>query len=365
MNSSSNEVKKLEPEVVIEYEPEPDDYNYVPPEVPIDEEELKQLNYTGQGSDNKQVIKVVAIIVVVAIVGAIIGLIFGNISESNNDEKRKSTIASTIKRSVDNKVANFNKFATEFDKLSGAESYNKSLFDSVMSNFQSFDFLLDMSSEVSSEVILLNGNPLANPVKALREYSANTMLLTQLLSIHLNETRIDEEEIQMLIEKKGVSEVTYAMQINSDGIYYLGSAAPRDQFANGVVSIFTYRNVVKDNQELSDMYSAYKSEKGWSTAQRQYRDYVPTKAESKSLAEFDLPNRVMYEVTDRRGNDNQLFADEVLLVDRKLLFGKAANALDRYNQRTDQIKRLVEDTRKVSANISSDLSVFIKDKDAE
>ena len=360
LNSSSNnsEVKAADPNVIIEYEyePEPDDYNYEAPDTPIDEEEFRQLTYTGDVTDNSKVIKAVIVILIAAIIGGVIGLIIGSQAEKNNDIQRKSSIASTIKRSYDAKVESFGKLATEFDKLSGSD-YEKAKFDDFMSKLSDFDYMLDMSSDISSEVILLNGDSRANPVKNLREYSADTMLLTQLLSIHKNETRADEEEIASLIEKGGTNEVTYAMSINPDSVFYLGKNAPREQFANGVLNIYTLREAIDNDEELSSAYNAYKSDKGWSAAQREMRDYVPGKGEN--LDNLDIPNRIMYDVLNRRGESNLMFADEIILVDRKLLFGNSANALDRYKQRTTQIAKLISNIRSESATISTDLAVFM------
>ncbi len=360
LNSSSNnsEVKAAEQNVIIEYEyePEPDDYNYEAPDTPIDEEEFRQLTYTGNNANNTKVMIAVVIIMVAALIGGVIGLVIGGIVEDNNDIKRKSTIASTVKRIYDTKIEGFNAFAVAYQNIANGD-YNAETFDKFMMNLSQYDFMLDMSSDISSEIILLNGDSRANPVKNLREYSADTMLLTQLLSIHRNETHVDEEEIVALMEKGGSEEVTYAMSINPDSVYYLGKTAPREQFANGVISIYTLREEIDNDEALSNIYESYKSDKGWSAAQREMRDYQPAKGEN--VGELDLPNRIMYEVANRRGDLNYVFADEIVLVDRKLLFGKAANALDRYKQRSMQISNLIENIKKESTSISGDLELFM------
>lgn len=360
LNSSSNnsEVKAAEQNVIIEYEyePEPDDYNYEAPDTPIDEEEFRQLTYTGNNTNNTKVMIAVVIIMVAALIGGVIGLVIGGIVEDNNDIKRKSTIASTVKRIYDTKIEGFNAFAAAYQNIANGD-YSAETFDKFMMNLSQYDFMLDMSSDISSEIILLNGDSRANPVKNLREYSADTMLLTQLLSIHRNETHVDEEEIVALMEKGGSEEVTYAMSINPDSVYYLGKTAPREQFANGVISIYTLREEIDNDEALSNIYESYKSDKGWSAAQREMRDYQPAKGEN--VGELDLPNRIMYEVANRRGDLNYVFADEIVLVDRKLLFGKAANALDRYKQRSMQISNLIENIKKESTSISGDLELFM------
>ena len=360
LNSSSNnsEVKAAEQNVIIEYEyePEPDDYNYEAPDTPIDEEEFRQLTYTGNNANNTKVMIAVVIIMVAALIGGVIGLVIGSVAEGNNDIKRKSSIASTVKRVYDTKLEGFNNFAAAYQTMANGD-FNAETFDKFMRDLDKYDFMLDMSSDISSEIILLNGDSRANPVKNLREYSADTMLLTQLLSIHRNETRVDEEEIVALMEKGGSEEVTYAMSINPDSVYYLGKTAPREQFANGVLNIYTLRDEIDNDEALSNVYGSYKSDKGWSAAQREMRDYQPAKGEN--VGDLDLPNRIMYEVANRRGDLNYMFADEIVLVDRKLLFGKAANALDRYKQRSTQISNLIENIKKESTSISSDLEVFM------
>jgi hypothetical protein len=117
------------------------------------------------------------------------------------------------------------------------------------------------------------------------------------------------------------------------------------------------REEIDNDEALSNIYESYKSDKGWSAAQREMRDYQPAKGEN--VGELDLPNRIMYEVANRRGDLNYVFADEIVLVDRKLLFGKAANALDRYKQRSMQISNLIENIKKESTSISGDLELFM------
>ena len=133
LNSSSNnsEVKAADQDqnVIIEYEyePEPDDYNYEAPDTPIDEEEFRQLTYTGNTTDNSKVIKAVIVIMIAAIIGGVLGLIIGSQAEKNNDIKRKSSIASTIKRSYDAKLEGFNNLASAFDGLSNSASFRISI----------------------------------------------------------------------------------------------------------------------------------------------------------------------------------------------------------------------------------------------
>ena len=112
------------------------------------------------------------------------------------------------------------------------------------------------------------------------------------------------------------------------------------------------------------MYSKMKIDNKWSEEQRMLRDFHQETKKgkgSKGAVEepLDLPNRLIYEVYDRKGKESQLFADEVVTVDRQLLFGKSANALERYKARTQQINELFDAAEKASATIVAELDKFI------
>lgn len=338
---------------------EEEDYNYVVPLKPLDENELEQLKWSVQ-SDNSKLPFVIGIILAAFVIGAIIGYVSATISASNADVTRKASVARVIQNTTKTRVNGFNAFAKEFTKAASMD-YDDMLFSSNVRNYSKHNFMLDISSDVSAEVVLLAGDPRANPITALRSYSANTLLLTQLLSVHVNETSADAEEIRMQLSNGANNEVTYAMQINADAVYYLETDAPRTQYANGVISIFTLKSVLNDDAEASEVYSQMKTDNTWSEYQRQRRDFVSTKKDS-AIEGLDLPNRLLYEVTDRRGREHTIFADELILVDRKLLFGNAANALERYNRRTAQIKKLVDETLLIGQSIEGLLDVFIASK---
>ena len=378
MNSSSSipgDVKELKgqfgvqgasaphPSVIVEEEPEPDDYNFVVVEKDVDEDAFRQMNWTmSSPAENKRVKLVVVIILVMALLGWLVGMGVGSIIESSNDTKRKSSIASTILRTVVPKLTGFETFARDFETIANAP-FNEGRFNSVVRNYARHGFMLDMSSEVTSEVLMLAGDSRANPLRDLRTFSANTMLLTQLLSIHVNETNADSEEIMALLEGGGSSEVIYAMRVNPDALYFLGTTAPRESYANGVLldfngvlQVFTLRGPILDDEEVSREYVQLKIEQKWSQAQRQYRDYVPRKGEPT----LELPNRMLYRVMDRFGRISLLFADEMFLINRKVLFGNAANALERYQRRTVEISKLIGEIRSSAKSIEPDLSVFVR-----
>ena len=346
------------------YEDEPDDYNYRPQYNEIDENELKALSAAHDDEKvDPRVYKATALFVIAAVIGAVIGLSAASVSASNADVQRKSNIAKTIQNTVNTKLEGFKEFKQDFQKVADGK-YSESLFAIGVRNYSNHNFMLDISSEVSSEAVLLAGDSHSNPLKGLREYSAKTMLLTQLLSVHVNETIAESDAIMELQSKGSEAKVTFAMQILPDAVYAMASA-PRSQYANGIIGIYTYKDVIKDDKEASTIYTNIKTDNKWSEAQKRLRDYVPAnKKEEAELAkqELDLPNRLIYRVLSRTGRDMMFFADDILLIDRQVLFGNSKNALERYKLRTDEINKLISEIDSASSTIVADLNAFIVSK---
>ena len=357
----NGQVEQQQEEPVIQevYEPEPDDYNFKPQLREVDEAEIRNLSAIREDDTvDTRVYKVSAMFLVAAIIGGIIGYICATSAATSADIHRKASIARQIKTTVEAKLEGFQKFETEFAKLESG-NFNEAAFNNALANYSKYNFMLDISSEVTSEALLLAGDNQANPLKGLRQYSAATMLMTQLLSNHLNETRADAESIAEL-QSSGESKVTYAMEIVPEGVYYLGTEAPRSQYANGVIGLYTYKEAIQDDHELARVYDNIKTDFKWSEAQRIRRDYVPAnKKEEAELEGLELPNRLIYRAMSRNGSESLLFADQVLLVDRQLLFGKSANAKERYNQRNEQIRKMLDEAKAASKDIVSELDVFI------
>lgn len=359
-NLNADVQSQEEPIIQEVYEPEPDDYNFQPQLREVDEVELRNLSAIREETTvDTRVYKVAALFLIAAIIGAAIGFGVASNSATKADIHRKSSIAETIKNTVTTKLDEFDKFEKTFKSIENG-NYNEATFGTLKEYASKHLYMLDISSEVTSEVVLLAGDSRANPLNGLRNYSANTMLLTQLLSSHLNETQADSDSIAELESRNGDSKVIYGMQVLPDAIYYLGTDAPRSQYANGVVGIFTYRDVIEDSNELERTYTQLKTDQNWSEFKQMRRNYVPAdKKEQLALGESVLPNHLIYRTLDRHGTENLLFADELVLVDRSLLFGKSANALERYKQRNQQIRQLIDNARKASADIISDLDKFI------
>ncbi|MBQ4360998.1 MAG: hypothetical protein II767_12170 [Proteobacteria bacterium] len=352
-----------EPIIEEVYEDEPDDYNYKPQLNEVDEEELKALSaYRAAERVDRRVYMATAAFIIAAIIGAVIGLVAATVSARNADVQRKSNIARTIQNTMKTKLQGFEEFRSDFARAADGR-YSEAVFNSNVRNYGARNFMLDISSEVTSEAVLLAKDPRSNPLAGLRNYSAKTMLLTQLLSVHVNETIAESDAILELQNKGDEAKVVYAMQILPDAVYALANAQ-RGQYANGVIGIYTYKDVVTDDNEASRTYTDLKTDNKWTEAQRNLRDYVATGKEKKLIDEkqLDLPNRLIYRVFNRTGRETMLFADELILIDRKVLFGDSKNALERYQQRNAEINKLIGEIQKSAATINDDLGKFIVEK---
>lgn len=352
-----------EPIIQEVYEEEPDDYNFVQPLREVDEHELRNLSAIRESdSVDKRVYMACGAFLIAALIGGGIGFAIASNAAAKAEVQRKAAIARTIKNTVNDRLDGLKSLKQAFSSVADS-NYNEAAFDSFRNNARTINFMLDMSSDVTAEAILLVEDTASNPLKAMRVYSAKSMLLRQLLETHNAETRAESDAISELQSHPDDASVVYAMQVIPEALNYLATDAPRSQYANGVLGIFTYRDVIEDDAAASTAYEQLKNENRWSEVQRQRRDYQPDAKEAKRLAAegLTLPNHLIYDVVDRTGRNYKLFADEIILVDRALFFGAAANAKQRYDLRTQQIRALIDELSSVSGTIVGDLDKFIPD----
>lgn len=367
-------VENSEPIIQEVYEAEPDDYNYVAQTREVDDAEMRSLSaVTPETSVDKRVYYASALFLVCALVGACIGYGVGLNAESKAAIQREASMARTVSGIMENKLAGLEALQKEFKKISG-ENYVASDYErgKYQINILSKDFMMDIAGDLSSEIILLGGKHVDGTVDGdailsmLRDYSAKSILLQQLLTTHGIETRAESEAIREIQSQGSDAKVVYALQVIPDALYYLAKDAPRFQYANGAINIFTYRSVIEEDQALSDAYSQLKVDNRWSELQRARRDYKPEDRREIAAIEaagLDLPNRYIYDVVDRRGDGVRLFADEVVLVDRSLFFGASAkNAKQRFDERAEIINNLIEDMLKNRDSIKTELAKFDKKK---
>lgn len=355
-----------EPIIQEVYENEPDDYNYVAQTREVDDAEIRSLSAVApETSVDKRVYMASALFFVCALIGAGIGFAVGSNAESEAAVQREAALASTAKSIMSAKLAGLESLKTEFGKISNG---NYVASDYERANYQlrilSQNFMMDMAGDLSSEIILLGHSDEGKAILSkLRDYSSKSVLLQQLLTTHGIETRAESETIIELQTKGNDAKVVYALQVIPDALYYLAKDAPRSQYANGAINVFTYRSVIEEDQALSDAYSQLKVDNRWSELQRARRDYKPEDRREMAAIEeagLDLPNRYIYDVVDRRGESVKLFADELVLVDRSLFFGESANAKQRFEQRSKKINDLIDNMLSSCSTVMSDLEKFDK-----
>ena len=350
------------------YENEPDDYNYVAPTREVDDAEIRSLSAVApETSVDKRVYMASVLFFICALIGASIGYAVGVNADSKASVERVNALGNSAYQVMKVKSEQLESLRAAFEKISGdtyvASGYER---EPYQAQILSKNFMMDIAGDLSAEIILLGDAEKGDVILSkLREYSAKSILLQQLLTTHGIETRAESESIIELQNKGGDAKVVYALQVIPDALYYLSKDAPRYQYANGIVGIYTYRNVIEEDQELSDAYSQLKVDNRWSELQRARRDYKPEDRREMAAIEaagLDLPNRYLYDVTDRRGDAAKLFADELILVDRNLFFGDSENAKQRFDHRSNNIKELIAAMQKDSSELVSALKKYDKDK---
>jgi len=367
----------VEEEVIIkeEYEQEPDDYNYEPQIREVDEAEIRNLSAVRIETEvDTRVYKASLLFLVCVLIGAVGGYVWAIMTAGTAELNRKASIAKTVKNSAEPKIASFKEFSKDINsilskKYDPGENNRLGTVAKLKENYDKYKdkIRLDMSSDVTTEAVILNKDGDNNPMKGLREYSAKSLMLVQLLGNHVKETMSERSSIEELIDKEdGGGNVTLAMQINTDFVYYLGTTAPRTQYANGVQSFYTYKDYIgegKSGEEadtaLATAFADYLAKNSLSDNQKTRRTYEPTSREKSELKDKIVPSRIMYEVINRKGDTVTLFADELVLVDREKLFGESANALQRYEQRCKQIQSLMKEIEQAGSNIVLDLNSYI------
>ena len=367
-----------EPIIQEVFEEEPDDYNYVPQIQEVDEEEIRNLSAIREETKvDTRVYKVCAGFFLAALIGGGIGMALAGNSASNADLARKSSMSRTLKTMVTDKLEQFEKYADVFSKFTAdTKNFDIDEFNDTVATYADYSFMLDMSSEVTAESVILAGDSRANPLVGLRKYSVDTIMLNNLISNHINETKADAEAIQELVAMNGAEmRDQYAVQILPDGVNQLMWSTSRSMYANGAIGLYTYKDMVGGDLEegperdakTAERYISYKNDAKWGNWQKERRDYVPEtpRGRNRNAEEtaLDLPNRMMHIVLDRKGEQKYFFTDEIIIVDRELFFGKSMNALERYELRTRQIQALIDQARADSKSIATDLEAFMNDAD--
>ncbi|MFA5623910.1 MAG: hypothetical protein WC966_02475 [Bradymonadales bacterium] len=343
-------------------EPEPEDYNYEPKEQQYDyDPSLYDPEITMPVSRGRYLV-MGGIGLGLLIFGFVMGLIWTNVIKDRESVNRRIGIAQNVERSVKPKVENFKNYMTLFKQRwdskgpDGAIDFDRKFYDEAVKTYASYDFMLDMSNDVSAESIILGQNEKANPLAEIREYSAGTMLLLTLLSNHVAETNADMDEIDNLLEGGTAvdNNITYAVRFNVDELVGFIEQASRTNYAMPSMGIYQVKRALTDDEEASEVWATLKS----SMTQEQIKvlTYIPDPKKAPDTSDgLDLPRRLIYEVQARGGASTFVFSDEILTINRNQLFGSSANALDRYRNRMRAIYSIMANIEKVCDPLLSDL----------
>lgn len=344
-------------------EPEPEDYNY--------EHKDKEYDYNPALYDpdvkmpvsRARYIVFGAIGIGVLIFGFVLGLIWTNVVKDRESVNRRISLAQTVERSVKPKVEGFKNYMTLFKQRwdskgpDGAIDFDKKFYDETVKSYAGYNFMLDMSNDVSAEAIILGQNEKANPLAELREYSSGSMLLTTLLSNHVAETNSDMQELENLLDGGDAvdNNAVYAVRFNINEFFAYVEQASRTNYALASLGIYQVKRAITDDEEASQVWGTMKS----SMTQEQIKEltYIPDpKAKTPdAAADLDLPKRLIYEVQARGGAPTYVFSDEIFLINRSQLFGSSANALDRYRNRMKAIYSTMALIEKVCDPLLADL----------
>src|SRR5690606_27095456 len=144
----------------------------------------------------------------VAVVGGgmfFFGRTLSDIGHEREAVNRRIGLAKSMLETVQPKVDAYNEFIKPFiDKANAANdptapaSFDEALFKQLES-YKSVDFALDPSTDIPSEAIILGQKQDANPLLEMRQYSTGSMILVQLISNHIAETKADMEEIKDIL----------------------------------------------------------------------------------------------------------------------------------------------------------------------
>ncbi len=297
--------------------------------------------------------RIVAIAVILLVIsgGAFFaGWAINAIATDRVSVNRRINMAQDVLKRVEPKVEGFEAFVKPMKERADAGinplKFDERIFEHL-AKFASFGFALDPSSDVPSEAIILGQKASANPLGEIRAFAAGTMLLTQLLSAHVAETRADMEEITRLQDVAGEGGELFGVRFAPD--LYLGyiQQGTRTQYGVEAAGIYKIKRPILDEEEAERIWKQMKVDLN-------IPDEPPPPADPKKKGaaeeepQRDLPPKLIYEVQARGFAPTFVLADEFILVRRGDLLGSSANAVERYERRMKQILEIIFETEKTT-----------------
>ncbi|PIW01091.1 MAG: hypothetical protein COW42_06000 [Deltaproteobacteria bacterium CG17_big_fil_post_rev_8_21_14_2_50_63_7] len=350
------------------YAEEDESYDYEPPPVP-EGTDFDPNQFDPKIKQPRSMMKtaVFGAVALIFVIGALfVGMQIAEVGHDRNSVNRRINLAKDLASKVQPKLDAFVAFIKPFKdrvesggRMESVTGYDQALFEQL-GRYGSVDFMLDPSTDVPAEAIILAQNQKANPLPELRQYSSGTMILVQLISNHVSETNADKKEIAELLEATGSveDETSELFALKFDPERYLEFIKEPlrvdGQFNFGVRAkgLWRVKKIVQSPEELA---AIWKDMKGDYAAPAEEEDKTKGKKPKEKTEELGLPPKVIYQLQPRQGAPFYVLADEIILITRSEIFGATPNALQRYEKRMTQILKAIVETEKSVEPLGSKL----------
>ncbi len=323
--------------------------------------------------DRKKDIMVFAVIIIALIFGTLIGYLWSGILNDRGNVNDRIDVAVKVESVIRPKVDNFQTYAQIFKQRSeslgaGVLEYNKSFFEDVFEKYDRSNFLVDVSADVPATAITMASNSLQNPLSDIRGYAAATLALDRLITSHIEQTKLDMDEINALLGQNSATDknIVYAIKVDANKLTSMVDiwSTPdvktsyektgRTALALSSDQVYQVKRAITDDEQAHKIFAQLKAD-GLADDSRNFK--APSEKELKANRAFAsspvaegliVPNRLMYVLQDKSGKEVIAFADEILLLSRDKLYKASPNALDRYRKRMVQIIAILGDIEKTT-----------------
>ena len=329
--------------------------------------------------DNTKPIMVVCIAIVAAIFGAFVGWCWQGVLTDRAKVNERIQVAASVYDTVDPMISSFQTYAQIYKQRSeslgaGVLEFNANFYENYIKKYKDYNFVLDISS-LPQNTIVMASNAAQNPLSDLRGYGAATTLLSKLLDSHIVQTDKDMDEIKALLRKSSATDrnIVYALKVDSAALLSIATKTPdSDRLAKAITStkVYQVKAAITDDEEASRAFQEMIANGTLTEEQAKARTYSGTpKGAKKKKGKSDsveittdpnlvLPNRLMYVIEDENGKQQNVFADEIILLERSKLFAGSANALERYRKRMIQIMAILGEIEKSTDGLQNRLYII-------
>lgn len=313
--------------------------------------------------------------------GYCIGWCWQDVLAQRSKVNERVDVAKVAEGKIKPKLDEFQTYAQIFKQRSeslgaGVLEYDAKFHADNFRDYSPANFVLDISKDLPENSIVMASNALQNPLSDIRGYAGGSSLLAQLIESHKMLTEKDQEEIDHLLKNSKATDrnVVYAVKVNAADVLKVTELGT-DRTVKALASTEVYRVVaaLTDDVEAAKAFEAMKASGRLSDEEIKARTYQPEKVSASKKkkdkkaddvveATVDenlvLPNRLIYTLVDDNQREQNVFADEVILLERSKLLTGSANALERYRNRMIQIIKIIGEIEKTTDGLGSRLHVI-------